>query len=57
MMKYLELMFLQEYFLDAGTFDGFRFERMRNQDRESVKHQLDTIDVNYFLFGQGRNAW
>lgn len=49
--------FLQEYYPDAGKFDGFRFERMRDQEREGGEHQLDAINVNYLLFGQGRHAW
>jgi len=43
-------------YTDASKFDGFRFERMSDQEGERVKNQFDTIETNYFLFGQGRHA-
>jgi hypothetical protein len=30
---------------------------MRDQEKESAKHQLDAINANYLLFGLGRHAW
>jgi len=44
----------EENYTDASQFDGFRFERMG--DGERAKHQLENIDTNYVLFGQGRHA-
>jgi len=46
----------EENYTDPSKFDGFRFEKMGDREGECVKHQLDTIDADYFLFGQGRHA-
>ncbi|KAM6491442.1 Cytochrome P450 [Amanita muscaria] len=45
-----------EYYADANTFDGFRFERMRNGEGMGNKHQVISLDLNYILFGHGRHA-
>ena len=39
------------------VFDGFRFEKMREQGGESMKHQIVTLDLDFVLFGHGRHAW
>ncbi|KIL64963.1 hypothetical protein M378DRAFT_162532 [Amanita muscaria Koide BX008] len=44
------------YYSDPNVFDGFRFERLREQDGENTKHQLTSIGVDYVLFGNGRHA-
>ncbi|KIL65470.1 hypothetical protein M378DRAFT_24043 [Amanita muscaria Koide BX008] len=44
-------------YIDAKTFDGFRFEKMRRRnDSEHLKHQFVTLSVDYVLFGNGRHA-
>ncbi|KAM6503707.1 Cytochrome P450 [Amanita muscaria] len=41
---------------DPSAFDGFRFENLREQDGESMKHQIISLGVDYVLFGNGRRA-
>ncbi|KIL60300.1 hypothetical protein M378DRAFT_168328 [Amanita muscaria Koide BX008] len=41
---------------DPGTFDGFRFEKMREKDSGDAKHQLTSLGIDYVLFGYGRHA-
>ncbi|KAM6503705.1 Cytochrome P450 [Amanita muscaria] len=41
---------------DPSVFDGFRFEKLREQDGESMKHQITSLGVDYILFGNGRHA-
>ncbi|KIL65514.1 hypothetical protein M378DRAFT_162148 [Amanita muscaria Koide BX008] len=41
---------------DPNIFDGFRFEKLREQDGENMKHQLTSLGVDYVLFGNGRRA-
>ncbi|KIL65509.1 hypothetical protein M378DRAFT_76984, partial [Amanita muscaria Koide BX008] len=41
---------------DPSVFDGFRFEKLRGQDGESMKHQITSLGVDYILFGNGRHA-
>jgi hypothetical protein len=48
---------VKENYTDPEVFDGFRFERMREQEGESLKHQIVTLDLEYILFGHGRHAW
>ncbi|KAM6503673.1 Cytochrome P450 [Amanita muscaria] len=43
-------------YIDAKTFDGFRFEKMRGNDNENLKHQFVSLSVDYVLFGHGRHA-
>ncbi|KAM6503706.1 Cytochrome P450 [Amanita muscaria] len=43
-------------FTDPQTFDGFRFEKLRSQEGEELKHQLVTTGVDYVLFGHGRHG-
>lgn len=45
-----------ENYSDPKAFDGFRFERMRKQEGENLKHQIVTLDLEYILFGHGRHA-
>ncbi|KIL65013.1 hypothetical protein M378DRAFT_77528, partial [Amanita muscaria Koide BX008] len=45
-----------EYYADATTFDGFRFEKMRNGEGMENKHQVISLDLNCILFGHGRHA-
>ncbi|KAF8657579.1 hypothetical protein AX14_007845 [Amanita brunnescens Koide BX004] len=43
-------------YADAGTFDGFRFEKMSEKEEESSKYSLVSLDIDYILFGHGRHA-
>ncbi|KIL65474.1 hypothetical protein M378DRAFT_24046 [Amanita muscaria Koide BX008] len=43
-------------YIDPKTFDGFRFEKMRGNDNENLKHQFVSLSVDYVLFGHGRHA-
>ncbi|KAF8330121.1 cytochrome P450 [Amanita rubescens] len=43
-------------YADGETFDGFRFEKMREKEGESSKHSLVSLDLDYLLFGHGRHA-
>ncbi|KAF8639979.1 hypothetical protein AX17_001225 [Amanita inopinata Kibby_2008] len=45
-----------ENYRDPGTFDGFRFANMREQEGEGVKHQMVSLDLDYLLFGHGCHA-
>ncbi|KAM6491441.1 Cytochrome P450 [Amanita muscaria] len=45
-----------EFYTDPETFDGFRFEKMRDEEGMGHKHQFISLDVNYVLFGGGRRA-
>ncbi|KIL61610.1 hypothetical protein M378DRAFT_166728 [Amanita muscaria Koide BX008] len=45
-----------EYYTDADSFDGFRFEKMRNGEGMENKHQIVSLDLNYIVFGHGRHA-
>ena len=48
---------MQDNYADAETFDGFRFEKMREKEGDSSKHSLVSLDLDYLLFGHGRHAW
>ena len=48
---------IQDNYADAGSFDGFRFEKIREKEGESSKHSLVSLDLDYILFGHGRHAW
>ncbi|KAF5368299.1 hypothetical protein D9757_010524 [Collybiopsis confluens] len=52
----LSFMTRNEYFPNAETFDGFRFSKMREEEGESIKHQMVTPTREYLLFGVGRHA-
>ncbi|KAM6495657.1 Cytochrome P450 [Amanita muscaria] len=41
---------------DPDTFDGFRFDKLREQEADNAKHQLVSLDSSYFAFGHGRHA-
>ncbi|KIL65456.1 hypothetical protein M378DRAFT_162080 [Amanita muscaria Koide BX008] len=43
-------------YTDPKAFDGFRFEKMRGNDNENLKHQFVSLSVDYVLFGNGRHA-
>jgi len=43
-------------YVNAETFDGFRFERMREQEGDDSKHMLVSLDFDYLLFGHGRHV-
>ncbi|KAM6492346.1 Cytochrome P450 [Amanita muscaria] len=45
-----------EYYTDPETFDGFRFEKMRDKEGMGNKHQLISLDSSYVLFGGGGRA-
>ena len=47
-------------FPDAGTFDAFRFARMRaagERQSASVKHQFTSTSPEFLPFGHGHHAW
>ena len=44
-------------FADAGTFDAFRFARMRGGEGQSVKHQFTSTSPEFLSFGHGHHAW
>lgn len=43
-------------YADPETFDGFRFEKLREQDGENNKYQVVSLSADYVLFGYGRHA-
>ncbi|KAF8347875.1 cytochrome P450 [Amanita rubescens] len=43
-------------FDNAEAFDGFRFEKMREQGDDNSKHLLVSLDLDFLLFGHGRHA-
>ncbi|KAF8324738.1 cytochrome P450 [Amanita rubescens] len=46
-----------DIYADAGTFDGFRFEKIREEEGSGKsKHSLVSLDLDYLLFGHGRHA-
>lgn len=49
----------QDFYADPGTFDGFRFEKIHDSEKEGGqhKHSLSSLDLDYLLFGSGRHAW
>ena len=42
---------------DAGTFNGFRFSEMREEEGEGTKNQMVATSPDYLAFGHGRHAW
>ncbi|KAK1217072.1 hypothetical protein PQX77_020283 [Marasmius sp. AFHP31] len=46
----------EAYFLNGDKFNGFRFADMRDEEGESIKHQMVTPTADFFLFGHGRHA-
>ena len=46
-------------FADAGTFDAFRFARVRSAASadEGVRHQFTSTSPEYLAFGHGPHAW
>ncbi|KAM6499133.1 Cytochrome P450 [Amanita muscaria] len=45
-----------DIYADPETFDGFRFEKLREQDGENNKYQVVSLSADYVLFGYGRHA-
>lgn len=43
-------------YVDPESFDGFRFEKMRSQEGENIKHQIMSLSPDFILFGHGRQA-
>ncbi|KAJ7170266.1 cytochrome P450 [Mycena crocata] len=41
---------------NAGSFDPFRFARMREEAGEGIKHQMVTPSPDFLVFGLGRHA-
>lgn len=41
----------------AETFDPFRFSDIREDEKESTKHQMVATGSDYLPFGLGRHAW
>ena len=50
-------LYFQEIYSNPKTFDGFRFEKMRKDRGEDTKHKLASLDLDYLIFGYGRQAW
>ena len=50
-------MHAQDNYVEAGTFDGFRFAKMSEKEGDSSKYTLVSLDLDYLLFGHGRHAW
>ena len=48
---------MQDYYPNPETFDGFRFHKIREQEGESSKYLITSLDLDYVLFGHGRHAW
>ena len=44
-------------FADGGSFDPFRFARMRGVEGQSAKHQFTSTSPEYIPFGHGHDAW
>ena len=42
---------------DAGTFDAFRYARMRGAEGQSLKHQFTSTSPEYVSLGHGPYAW
>ncbi|KAF8321460.1 cytochrome P450 [Amanita rubescens] len=45
-----------DIYTNPKTFDGFRFEKMRKERGEDTKHKLASLDLDYLVFGNGRQA-
>ncbi|KAF8335539.1 cytochrome P450 [Amanita rubescens] len=45
-----------EIYSNPKTFDGFRFEKMRKERGEDTKHKFASLDLDYLIFGHGRQA-
>ena len=48
---------IQAYFPNGDKFEGFRFAEMREEDGESLKHQMVSLTAGFYLFGHGKHAW
>lgn len=48
---------IQDIYDNPDTFDGFRFERMREKAGDSSKHKFVSLETDYLLFGHGRQSW
>jgi cytochrome P450 len=44
-------------YADAETFNPWRFSDMREEEGESIKHQMVYTGPNLVSFGHGRHAW
>jgi cytochrome P450 len=42
---------------NANQFDGFRFSKMREQNKESAKHHASNTGLEFLHFGHGPHAW
>lgn len=47
----------EELYANPYEFDGFRFANLREEDGESIKHQMVTTNADYVPFGHGRHSW
>ncbi|KAF8637704.1 hypothetical protein AX16_010779 [Volvariella volvacea WC 439] len=45
-----------DYYEDPQSFRGFRYSDMRQEDGESLKHQVTNLSVDWLNFGGGRHA-
>ncbi|KAG7090375.1 hypothetical protein E1B28_009494 [Marasmius oreades] len=41
---------------NANNFNGYRFSSIREQQGESIKHQMSTPDLSWLLFGHGHHS-
>ncbi|KAF8736329.1 hypothetical protein AX14_000503 [Amanita brunnescens Koide BX004] len=45
-----------EIYSDPKTFDGFRFEKMRREGGENARHKFASLNLDYLVFGHGRQS-
>ena len=49
---------LKRHYKDPNEFKPFRFSDMRDtEENGNIKHQMVTLNSDYFQFGAGRHAW
>jgi len=41
----------------AKSFDGFRFSKMREDEGQHWKFSMVSTNLEYLVFGHGKNAW
>ncbi|KAK1225930.1 hypothetical protein PQX77_011129 [Marasmius sp. AFHP31] len=51
------LHFDEDQYSNPFEFDGFRSYKQREEEGESIKHQMVTPQANYVAFGVGKHAW
>ncbi|KAL0057527.1 hypothetical protein AAF712_015830 [Marasmius tenuissimus] len=51
------LHFDEDQYSNPFEFDGFRSYKQREEEGESIKHQMVTPQTNYVALGVGKHAW